>query len=141
MSSKLQHRNPWHRDGKHSLELKRGHEITSAMLAIRSDHFVRFGSKADVRTATGHVRFTPNSDRESRHAAMVMSALHPKADMCGANHHVCFGPIADIRFRAAPFWPSVTAFYACNRPNSSALRISSWLHWGHRKVWISYLVP
>jgi hypothetical protein len=27
---------------------------------------------------------------------MVMSALPPKADMCGANRHVCFGPIADI---------------------------------------------
>jgi hypothetical protein len=29
----------------------------------------------------------------------VMSALHPKADMCGATAHVCFGPIADIRYR------------------------------------------
>jgi hypothetical protein len=27
---------------------------------------------------------------------MVMSALPPKADMCGAIAHVCFGPIADI---------------------------------------------
>jgi hypothetical protein len=35
---------------------------------------VCFESKADVRTAIGHVRFTPNSDRKSRHAAMVMSA-------------------------------------------------------------------
>ena len=26
-----------------------------------------------------------------------MSALHPKADMCSALAHVCFGPIADIR--------------------------------------------
>jgi N12 class adenine-specific DNA methylase len=25
-----------------------------------------------------------------------MSALPPKADMCGANRHVCFGPIADM---------------------------------------------
>jgi hypothetical protein len=25
----------------------------------------------------------------------VMSALPPKADACGANRHVCFGPIAD----------------------------------------------
>jgi hypothetical protein len=25
-----------------------------------------------------------------------MSALPPKADMCGATAHVCFGPIADI---------------------------------------------
>src|SRR5262245_3873894 len=26
----------------------------------------------------------------------AMSALHPKADMCGATSDVCFGPIADI---------------------------------------------
>jgi hypothetical protein len=26
----------------------------------------------------------------------VMSALHPKADMCDAKRNVCFGPIADI---------------------------------------------
>jgi hypothetical protein len=26
----------------------------------------------------------------------VMSALSPKADMCGARGYVCFGPIADI---------------------------------------------
>jgi hypothetical protein len=32
---------------------------------------------------------------------MVMSALPPKADMCSALAHVCFGPIADIvAFRA-----------------------------------------
>ena len=46
---------------------------------------VRFGSKADICAATSDVRFTPDSDRKSRHAAMVMSALHPiataKADM------------------------------------------------------------
>ena len=39
---------------------------------------------------------SPNSDRKSRHVPMVMSALPPKADVCGANRHVCFGPIADI---------------------------------------------
>jgi hypothetical protein len=32
-----------------------------------------------------------------------MSALPPKADMCGAVPHVCFGPIADI----TPFCISV----------------------------------
>jgi len=41
---------------------------------------VRFGSKADMCGAQAHVRFTPNSDRESRHAAMVMSASPLKAD-------------------------------------------------------------
>jgi hypothetical protein len=29
----------------------------------------------------------------------VMSALHPKADTCGATAHVCFGPKADIASR------------------------------------------
>src|SRR5262245_5577824 len=31
--------------------------------------------------------------------ALAMSALPPKADMCGANRHVRFGPIADIAHR------------------------------------------
>jgi hypothetical protein len=53
---------------------------------------VRFGSLADICGARGHVRFAPNSDRESRLAQPVMSALPPKADVCGANRHVCFGP-------------------------------------------------
>src|SRR6476646_8987670 len=64
------------------------------ILARRAD--VRFGSKADICGATTHVRFTPNSDRESRHAQMVMSALHPIADMCSAARDVRFGPKADI---------------------------------------------
>jgi hypothetical protein len=58
---------------------------------------VRFGSQADICSAKGHVRFTPDSDRESGHVPqMVMSALPPKADMCSANRHVCSGPKADI---------------------------------------------
>jgi hypothetical protein len=57
---------------------------------------VRFGSKADIRAAKCHVRFTPNSDRNSGPPLNAMSALPPKADMCGANRHVCFGPKADI---------------------------------------------
>src|SRR5262245_1381777 len=60
---------------------------------------VCFGSEADICAAISHVRFTPNSDRESRHPQPVMSALPPKADMCGATRDVRFGPIADI----APF--------------------------------------
>src|SRR5262249_7643712 len=39
-----------------------------------------------------HVRFTPNSDRESGLPKTVMSALPPKADMCGALGHVCYAP-------------------------------------------------
>ena len=30
-------------------------------------------------------------------AQNVMSALPPKADICGANRNVCFVPIADMR--------------------------------------------
>src|SRR5262245_19043858 len=59
---------------------------------------VRFGSKADICAAKRDVRFTPNSDRESRHPQTVMSALPPKADMRSAKPNVCFAPIADIRF-------------------------------------------
>src|SRR5262249_42201520 len=57
---------------------------------------VRFGSKADICSAKRHVRFTPNSDRESEFPQRAMSALPPKADMCSAADHVRFGPIADI---------------------------------------------
>jgi hypothetical protein len=49
--------------------------------------------------AKSDVRFTPNSDRKSEFPHKVMSALHPKADMCGALDHVRFGPIADIAVR------------------------------------------
>jgi len=56
---------------------------------------VRFGSKADIRTAPSHVRFTPNRDRKSGLPQRGMSALPPKADICGALVHVCFGPKAD----------------------------------------------
>src|SRR4030095_5700389 len=48
---------------------------------------VRFGSKADICTAPAHVRFTPNSDRESG---------FPQTVMCGAARDVRFGPKADI---------------------------------------------
>jgi len=46
--------------------------------------------------ARAHVRFTPNSDRESEIPQKAMSALPPKADMCGAARDVRFGPKADI---------------------------------------------
>ena len=46
--------------------------------------YVRFGSEADICRAKSHVRFTLNSDRESGFPQKAMSALPPKADMCGA---------------------------------------------------------
>jgi hypothetical protein len=50
---------------------------------------VRFGSLADICSAKGHVRFTPNSDRESGFPQTVMSALPPKADIGAAQINVC----------------------------------------------------
>jgi hypothetical protein len=50
--------------------------------------------------APTHVRFTPNSDRESEFPHKVMSALPPKADMCGASSEVRYGPKADMSVSA-----------------------------------------
>jgi hypothetical protein len=47
-------------------------------------HFALFASA--IRSE--RVRFAPNSDRESGFPQKFMSALHPKADMCGAIRHV-----------------------------------------------------
>src|SRR6478752_6904085 len=58
---------------------------------------VRFGSQADMCGATSHVRFAPNSDRESGLPQPVMSALPPKADMCGATRDIRYGPKADMK--------------------------------------------
>jgi len=51
------------------------------MLTFALWEHVRFGSKADICAATSDVRFTPNSDRESRHAS---------------NGHVCFSPESEV---------------------------------------------
>ena len=56
---------------------------------------VRFGSKADICAATSHVRFTPNSDRESEIPQKARSALPPKGCMCSALGDVRFEPKAD----------------------------------------------
>src|SRR5262245_1893445 len=45
-------------------------------------------SLADICSAQRHVRFTPNSDRDSGLPQTVMSALPLKADMCTARDHV-----------------------------------------------------
>jgi plastocyanin len=49
---------------------------------------VRFGSKADICTAIGHVRFAPNSDRESGFPANGHVRFTPKADIRA--HHPIF---------------------------------------------------
>src|SRR5262245_58962940 len=70
---------------------------TTLPISFGSIHsHVRFGSLADMCAAKANVRFTSNSDRESRHPQTVMSALPPKADMCSANLNVRYGPKADI---------------------------------------------
>src|SRR6185437_9421949 len=53
-------------------------------------------SSSPTGAAKTHVRFTPNSDRKSGFPRKVMSALPPKADMCGAQAYVRYGPIADV---------------------------------------------
>jgi hypothetical protein len=57
---------------------------------------VRFGSKADMGGAIRHVRFAPNSDRESGLVQKFMSALTLKADVCSALANVCYGRRAGI---------------------------------------------
>ena len=64
-----------------------------AALALEQSVKMHVGtSEADMCAATSDVCFTPDSDRKSGHAPMVMSALPPKADMGDATAHVCFGP-------------------------------------------------
>ena len=41
--------------------------------------------------------------KQTFRSAIVMSALPPKTDMCGATRDVRYGPIADFRYRDAPF--------------------------------------
>src|SRR6476620_6148349 len=80
--------------------------------------YVRFGSKADICNEKGHVRSAPNSDRESGHVPMVMSALTPKADVCGIRD-VRFGPIADTSIEVirpyAATWRIITLKSSCVR--------------------------
>ena len=54
------------------------------------------GQKQTCAVHQRHVRFTPNSDRKCGFSQTAMSALPPKADMCSARAHVCFGPEADM---------------------------------------------
>jgi hypothetical protein len=46
------------------------------------------GQKQTYAPQKTHVRFAPNSDRESGFPQTVMSALHPKADMALFDHLV-----------------------------------------------------
>jgi hypothetical protein len=57
---------------------------------------VRFGSKVDICSAKGHVRFAPNSDRKSGFPQTVMSALPPKADVLNVQNEEINGWVADL---------------------------------------------
>jgi hypothetical protein len=61
--------------------------VTVQTRLVKGRPDVRFGSKADICSAKPDVRFTPNSNRKSRHLPKAMSALPPKAteiaDMAG----------------------------------------------------------
>src|SRR5262249_31226121 len=78
-----------------SVDFHHRRPATHSFYSVADQSHVRFGSKADMCVAKSDVRFTPNSGRESGFPQTVMSALPPKADMCGATNHVRFGPVAD----------------------------------------------
>jgi len=63
-----------------------GHATEVAVAREGSD--VCYESYQTFRTASAHVRFTPNSDRESELPQTVMSALPLKADTCSATRDV-----------------------------------------------------
>ena len=72
----------------------------------------------------------PNSDRESGLPQTVMSALPPKADMCTAQAHVCFGPKADIgrQLRCPLFARKQTLLLFCLGPNAFIQEARAVLH-------------
>jgi hypothetical protein len=54
-------------------------------------------------------------------AQNVMSALRPKADMCGALAHVCFGPEADIGSHSITASASAINFAGIRSPSNFAV--------------------
>jgi len=53
--------------------------VSALLTCLKGD--VRFGSLADICSANGNDRFTPNSDRESGQQARAMSA-YPRKRTC-----------------------------------------------------------
>src|SRR5512135_3075164 len=65
-----------------------GRDTIAKHVSQLEERFGRITAGRVAATSTsGHKRTFPPQK--------VMSALPPKADMCGALAHVCFGPIAD----------------------------------------------
>jgi len=54
------------------------------------------GQKQRYAVQKGMSALPPIATAKADMPQMIMSALPPKADMCSANRHVCFGPKADI---------------------------------------------
>ena len=60
--------------------VRTAHNAESQRLALNGAN-VRFGSKADMCAAKGHVRFAPNSDRESGRSF----PLYPRKRTCAVH--------------------------------------------------------
>src|SRR5262249_43455215 len=97
----------------------RTHASSQTITLDRPCRDVRFGSKADICGAATHVCLTPDSDHESGHVPTVMSALPPKADMCGATRDVRFGPKADSCSAAKTVRYSITS-------SAREIRVETW---------------
>ena len=54
------------------------------------------GQLKSTGAVPGASRMSALGHKQTFRDAEAMSALPPKADVCGALAHVCFGPIADI---------------------------------------------
>ena len=93
---------------------------------------VRFGSLADMCSATADVRFTLNSDRESGFPQKAMSALPPKADMCTATRDVRFVPIADIALNTGRLGTMPFGFWLTERMLSLVTWKTRSKRWRHR---------
>src|SRR5262249_27407765 len=57
---------------------------------------ISLGSITDILLARCVLVRRAEFDWRSQEHVLLMSALPPKADMCSAQAHVCFGPKADV---------------------------------------------
>src|SRR5262249_33075660 len=83
--------------------------------------------RSDVGTGESswtEVQYLPFESLEDISVQQTMSALPPKADMCGATGHVCFGPIADMPFYSMTSSARVSSVGGTTRPSAlAALRL------------------
>ena len=62
--------------------------------------FSALGTSTDIVTYPSHGGMSALGQKRTHAVQQRMSALPPKADMCGATRDVRFGPKADIRVRS-----------------------------------------